>query len=1262
MKKHNYQSKVLAIVLSLVFISAIFYIQLRPSSVDLNLKSKASIKSKPQKKSLIVSNHRYDGPEKFAYYHSAIRAGQEDVTAHLIYPQYEAFYKKGELQRAKKRAFNARKEGVTFIERGPANVPGRTRTIVVDPDDGTLQTWFAGNVSGGIWKTTNGGTSWNEVAPDLANMAIVTLAMSESNSSVIYAGTGEGFVYNGTLILNGDGIYKSIDKGVSWSLLNSTTTEDFRNVSRIIVDPTNENIVVASTAGRKILGSGAVPAGAIMRSTDGGVTWDKVYDTTGPIQQIVAAPSDFSTQYAAIGNGLGVIKSTDAGVSWTDASNGLNVTGRIELGVSFSDPDKVYGSTPFSGDVSNLYLTTDGGSNWEIVLVKNSGNNVNFLGGQGWYDNTVMVHPFNDDKVYFGGVGVFQIQLNPSLDTSNGLGSDLTIVADVYNAFGGKNSSVHPDQHFLTPIITDEANNKFKILLGNDGGIYASKESADPGTANGDWIWSGAKYNTTQFYGADKVAGVERYGGGAQDNGTWLSAQGETASSTSEYDFFRGGDGFEVVAHYTDPLKFIGGSQFNGFAATEDGGATQYDATNGLTGNGLFVSRLSSAYQDPDVLFAVESSGVFKSTDFGKNWKEIPIGTGWGFWSGTDVEVSKADPRIVWAGGRMDSNGNLFVSTDGGESFNAVPNFANIGLCTGIYSHPTEDSTAFAVFSVSDSPKVLRTDDLGQTWEDISGFSTGSTSVGFPNVATFALQAMPYDPNVLWAGTEIGLFETVDGGANWQIINEFPSVTIWDFKIKDGQVIIATHGRGIWTADIAELAGFTAPAVTLVPTLDKIGKSLTELSINLSYTLRANYDSADIVANDEIVENVAGNSNLESQEVEFTVAQAGNYVVHVSGFKDGVEYKSANVEIEMTDVISATASYVSDFEDNTMDSDFNLDERWEINTASGSGFTRALNTLHPYPTGDELGISSVNLIAQLNIPIIVAEQNATITFDEIVQVEEGTAGTVFGDAEFWDYVIVEGSKDGVNWTPLLDGYDSDANASWNGSSTTATSNLYVTRTIDMKDTFVSGDVVLIRFRLYSDALSNGWGWAIENLFIQGVDEDGDGYDISVDCDDTNADINPGATEIPYNGIDDDCDESTPDDDIDQDGFLLADDCDDNNPAVNPDALEIVNNDIDDNCDGEELVLALDDNDSESGIYLYPNPASEEINLVINNAFNGNVQLEVIDINGKIRHRKEIQHNGVKAHTKINLAGLPAGVYFVKLKDAKTSVVKRMVIK
>jgi photosystem II stability/assembly factor-like uncharacterized protein len=1407
--------------------------------------NKKIVNKKTAKKPIIVNGQRYDGPEKFAYYQSAIRAGQEDLNSPMKYPQYSSFARVKALNEAKdqlksNKSMSRSSATATFLERGPANVPGRTRAIIIDPDDASGETWFAGNVSGGIWKTTNSGGTWSEIAPDLDNMAIVTLAMAESNTSVIYAGTGEGFV-SGTFMVNGDGIYKSVDKGVTWSILANTTTDDFINVSRVIVDPTDENILVASTSGPKEPGRAAEPLGAIMRSTDGGDNWTKVYSTTATIQQVIAAPSNFNIQYASV-LGSGVIKSVDAGLTWNDASTGLSLSGRMEIGISNSNPDKVYGSAQggLSGSGSDLYLTEDGGNNWGLVSVEYEGAAAHFLGGQGWYDNTILVNPFDDDNVYFGGVNVFSTVRNSSTDGTTGAynmntdevddfmnfvsfsanaaggtlavteaeaqektvevrfgaglsqmahrftipagegagvdaanytyqdyvevpfevwnttdnvqlmvsfrdqqadgdfnlieqntdgdgtthsreyifinnitydaanadasiavngghesgemyffwpfladgatwdtgalptanliisyetvdtyGADLTVIADAYNDFNGANSfnfnddgtvnGIHPDQHFMTSIITDEANSEFKIVLGNDGGLYVTDGATDPGIADGSWTWSGADYNTTQFYGADKLAGQEEYLGGAQDNGTWVSVNEEVADATSYYGFIIGGDGFEVVAHYTNPDKYIGGSQNNGFRGFEDGNA--YNATSGLPGTGPFVSRLSSSYQDPDLLFAVEANGVYRSTDFGRTWKGSEITTGWGFWSGSDVEVSKADPSIVWAGGRMTDDGNIFVSQDGGFSFEAVPNFDDIGVCTGLYSHPTDRNTAFAVFSVANSPKILKTEDLGQTWVDISGYSAASNSTGFPDAATFAVQVMPYDNDVIWAGTEIGLFESLDAGLTWSLVDDFPSVMIWDFKIKDGQVIIATHGRGIWSADIPALVDFTAPVVTLAPVVTTIGASIAELRIDLTIDLRSVYDNTEVLVDDVAMSTIATNVAGAMEEVSIDLTAAGTYIIRVVSVKDGINYYSEQFEIVVSEPADPLASYNADF-DNTGTADFTLDN-WTIDTPSGFE-NNLLSTPHPYTI-------DTDYTAVLNFPILVASENAIISFNEVVQVEEGTSGTVFGDAEFWDYVIVEGSVDGLNWTPLLDGYDSDANSSWDGTATSASSDLFVNRTIDMLNTYSAGDVVNIRFRLFSDAGAVAWGWAIDDLKIQIGDADGDGFDSIDDCDDTDASINPDAIDIPFNDIDEDCNGSDSMDG-DGDGFDLADDCDDTNPDIYPGAEEIPDNDIDEDCDGEDLTITqIDESDLESKISVYPNPSSGIININLDNVMQGNIVLNVIDFGGKTIVNKSIDNSNGQTIEKLDLSNLSFGLYTIVLKNKSGIVTKKVLI-
>ena len=172
----------------------------------------------------------------------------------------------------------AKTQALNWVERGPGNVSGRTRGIIVDPDDPNHDTWFAGSVGGGIWKTTNAGDSWTNLTPDLPNLATSTIAMAMSNHNVIYAGTGEGF-FNVDQI-DGTGIWKSTDRGASWEQLASTANnKKMQNITRLIIDPSDENVLlVSATPGFYYTASADYPHSGIFRSTDGGVSWNMVYD------------------------------------------------------------------------------------------------------------------------------------------------------------------------------------------------------------------------------------------------------------------------------------------------------------------------------------------------------------------------------------------------------------------------------------------------------------------------------------------------------------------------------------------------------------------------------------------------------------------------------------------------------------------------------------------------------------------------------------------------------------------------------------------------------------------------------------------------------------------------------------------------------------------------------------------------------------------------------------------------------------------------
>ncbi|MEM1134767.1 MAG: T9SS type A sorting domain-containing protein [Bacteroidota bacterium] len=1230
--------------------------------------------SKPSKKSIIIGETRYDGPEKYAYFHQAIRTGRVDPENVDMSSFYTSGYQKSAIQKAvdarNKSNINRRTKNLEFIERGPVNVPGRTRGLIVDPGDPSNNTWFAGSVSGGIWKTVNAGERWVKLTADLPNLAFTTLAMPTSNPNVIYAGTGEGS-YGGLGSVNGNGIFKSTDGGNTWQQLASTNNDNFSNVSRVIVNPEDADELLACTTTYSFR-NGSTRNSYIFKSEDGGLSWETVYTspTGNDVQHLVATPDNFSVIYAAV-NGLGIFKTTDAGRTWEKSSAGLVTNdlksptgilndasfGRLEIAIAPNNTDIIYTSVEgtASGTNSDLYVSFNAGASWSLVVEQGNDPNPDWLQNQGWYDNTITVHPFNDSIVYVGGINTWKSTLQVPIDTAKSTtvvnfdfdnlasfaevtnifadeGQEVTSedyvdievrfgpglrqkahrftvprgsasgvpaesysyrnyvdvpfevwdvtnnrqlmasfrdnlsdgtfsltnnsntsreyiyvhtlpydetpnaeiatnaghvfkslyliwlysaeginwnpnnlpnatislavetqqlsqfsrssinIADVYNQNSGLNRNVHPDQHNL--IILKEGGETFRILNANDGGIYVTDPENDPGVAQGTWNEAGITYNTSQFYGADKKPGANEYIGGTQDNGTWISIN-SSEDAEAIYRRVIGGDGFEVIWHYKDPNKIIGGSQFNGFARSTNGGRNFQPAVEGLEDDGPFITRLGNSKSDPDVLFAVGGSGVYKSDNFGESWNSIPITTRWGFWSGTDIEVSLANPQIVWAGGGMTNVRSIHVSTNGGNTFTPTNNYPQeIGVATGIYSHPFQDSTVYALFSINNRPKILKTEDLGNSWQDISGFAPESTSTGFPNVAVYSLLVMPYDTNIIWVGTEIGIIESQDNGQSWQLIDSnFPAVSVWDMKVVDDQVVIATHGRGIWTITIPELADFGPTEATLSPILFSASQAVGINGINLDIDFRSEYDSVQIIANEEVLFRLEEEIQLGRGLLSLRPFASGQYTLQVIGFKDGNSFVSSTFDINVAEFIAPTNSYASNFNDANDDFDLN---RFAIGQDADFD-DPTLHSPHPYPTADSEGMVEIDLTATLKIPIIVAEQNALISYKDIAIVEPGEVGTVFGDSEFWDFVIVEGSKDGLNWEALANGYDADFNTQWKTAFENESNGeeaLFIEQEIDLLQTFNPGDTVLVRFRLFSNPFSSGWGWAIDDLRIQ----------------------------------------------------------------------------------------------------------------------------------------------------------------------------------
>jgi photosystem II stability/assembly factor-like uncharacterized protein len=1218
---------------------------------------------------------KVDQPDKFLEYHRGIRT-PEGATG----PEYKPQQKWTELRSARQLAAARKKTNgrgqsndVEFIERGPFNVPGRTRALLSVPGSAGDNTWLAGSATGGIWRTTDGGDSWTDVSRDFPALPISSFGCNE-DGSVIYAATGE-FV-SSIFSASGNGIYKSTDKGLTWSVLPATANNrDFSITTRIAVDPSNANRIVATTATSNL---NADQKSSIMRTTDGGATWVKEVEITGAFEQVIATPGNFNVMYASE-NGFGVWKSTDGGDNWTQSNSGMNPEGRVEIAISPVTPTRLFASAEgeVTGTGSDLYVSNDAGSTWSLVDVRFNNQAVDFLQGQGFYDNTILCDPFDDKKIYYGGVSLFSSTINntttavdnfkiteqntssflvlqsfsnipydnqrldvgdvdfasditvevrfgpnesqsahrflvpegatsgvaatsysynnyitvpfevwdvtnnrqlmvsfrdqnrnnqfdlipASLTSTDALqqsreyvyihditysaspsaviataggheqqlrynffpalasgavwnsstlpasklviandplvrfGSSTVTVADSRDEFDNKNNhdqvdltnGVHPDHHFIIPLNVNATAKTYRLLIANDGGVFVSKIASSPGTTEGDWTFKGFGMNTTQFYGADKAPGQERYIGGSQDNGTRISPPSTAASAQTSYSYALGGDGFEVLWHSKDASKIMG-TIYNGNIYRTTNGQTWSQATNGFTPSSSefsFVTKLASSKDYPDRVFTVGSSGVYVSNNFGGNWTLTPINSR--FVIGTplylDVEVSRANANIIWAGSGMNNSGtlrSLFVSTNGGQSFQETNNFTTVsmGNITKLASHPSQPNTAYALFSFAGRPKILRTTNLGQTWEDISGFGNGSSSVnGFPDVAVYCLYVRTDDPNVIWAGTEIGIVESTDNGASWAIREDFPNVSVWDMKGQDNEVVLATHGRGIWSAVLPQ-----TQEATPAPVLIASGTSPQE-RLMLRIDLEAPFDSLHLFVNQAKAPTIK-NLTEGTYDVELSGISPGDRSLSMVGYRGSAPVQSLTFNVTLLDLLAKKDSYSTYF---TQVSDLILDGL-SLQSLTSSD-RQYLQSSHDYMVNKDH-------LVFVRTPITVSDDLPLMYYSDIAIIEPGE-----------DFVVVEATNNGLDWFPLKESYDASLPASGGvwlqafTNRTAGTQSMFIDHEVDISETFESGDELLIRLRMVSGPSVTAWGWALSYIAIQerpvGVEETSASDDISI---------------------------------------------------------------------------------------------------------------------------------------------------------------------
>ncbi|NND52697.1 MAG: hypothetical protein HKN54_09830 [Flavobacteriaceae bacterium] len=701
---------------------------------------------------------------------------------------------------------NALLHGMNFRSIGPAGMSGRVTSIDVVQTDQTII--YAGTSAGSLWKSTNAGTSWQPIFENQKTASVGDLAIYQKNPNVIYLGTGEGNPRNSQNY--GYGMYKSLDGGKTWKHLGLEKT---KSIHRVIVHPDNPDVVWVGAIGTAW---GTTEDRGVYKTTDGGDSWKKILytNTSTGVADMVMDPFNPNKIMVAMweyqrwpwfmnsgGPGSAIHVTMDGGDSWLKlgAANGLpdETLGRIGLAISRSNPNVVYANIETKPE-NAMWRSDNGGQTFKKTTAQG-------VGDRPFYYADVEVDPNNENRVY---------HIATTISRSEDGGKSFKPMLDF---FGG----VHSDHHafWINP------ENSSHILDGNDGGFYASHDMGKT------WRFS-HNLPAGQFYhiNVDNEMPYNVYGG-MQDNGSWVGPAYKFAMFGKIHNYeWKGvgfGDGFDVIP---DPRD----SRY-GYSMSQGGNFQRYDRLTGIVqtvmpehpdGVELRFNWDAGMNTDPFDLNVVYGGSQFvhKSTDNGNSWTiispdlttndpekqkqhesgglTIDDSTAENHTTILVIEPSSRERGLIWVG---TDDGNVQITRDGGNTWtNVGGNIKGVpanSWVAQIKHSKHNNGEAFAVIEDHRrdnwTPYVYRTRDYGKSWERI---------VDQNDVWGFALSFVqdPIQPNLMFVGTEFGLYFSLDGAKNWQQWKkDFPTVSVKDMVIqpREHDLVVGTFGRSIWILD-----------------------------------------------------------------------------------------------------------------------------------------------------------------------------------------------------------------------------------------------------------------------------------------------------------------------------------------------------------------------------------------------------------------------------------------------------------------------------
>ena len=713
--------------------------------------------------------------------------------------------------------------GVDWRTIGPAVVGGRISDIaVVESDPRVL---YIGTATGGVWKTTSHGAEWRSIFDDQATSSIGAVSVAPSNPNMVWVGTGEP--QNRQSSPWGAGVYRSTDAGRTWTHVGLTET---RHVGGISIHPREPSTVYVAAVGELW---DANPERGVYRTTDGGATWQKVLfidEDTGAID-LVMHPTDPNTLFAAMyqrrrtawgfnggGPGSGIYKTTDGGDTWRELTDGLpeGDKGRVGLDIYRGDGDLVIATVEAAGDEGGFYASTDGGETWE----KRSDTNPRPM-----YFSLPRIDPNDPERIYLGGA---------SLVASSDGGRTFEVIG----------REVHPDHHAFW--IDPENSNH--IISGNDGGISVSFDRGE------NW----RMYDNlplAQFYEIGVDLREPYYVcGGLQDNGSWCGPSDTWSSQgirNADWYNIGGGDGFYAQIDPTDHTVL--------YAESQNGNVFRL---NVVTGERLRVRPLErprppyGQTADPDgvdyrynwntpiqisrhepgtVYFGAQV--LLKSTDRGLSWRQISPDLTRGidrdtlpimarrpadgrflsqhdgvssYGTLTTISESPLDPAILYTGA---DDGSVHGTRDGGATWTDIsanfPELPPLTYVSRVLASRQAPGTVYVTFDGHYSgdfrPHVYVSRDFGQSFRRIVD--------GLPAWSVNIIAEHPETPALLFTGNEVGAYVSIDAGAQWTPLeSNLPTVPVDDILVhpRDNDLVLGTHGRGIWIMeDIAFLERLT---------------------------------------------------------------------------------------------------------------------------------------------------------------------------------------------------------------------------------------------------------------------------------------------------------------------------------------------------------------------------------------------------------------------------------------------------------------------